>query len=121
MLSSADLDERRPTQEFLKEHPGCDIFRPRHFAASGECVLVKAGARAVFGPNLQKILPLRKLGMPPILRQLCDFREKGLIPGHRPSSSEQIPPPSPGMIDYLNNTFGAIFSRSKTQWVCAQI
>jgi twitching motility protein PilT len=58
---------------------------------------------AVFRTIPTQILPLEKLGMPPILRQLCD-REKGLILVTGPTGSGKSTTLA-AMIDYLNNTY----------------
>src|SRR5207342_1570329 len=50
-----------------------------------------------------EIIPMEKLGMPPIVRQLCD-REKGLILVTGPTGSGKSTTLA-SMVDYLNNTF----------------
>ena len=66
--------------------------------------LCKERAKArCFGPFRLKILTLEELGMPPILKQLCD-KEKGLILVTGPTGSGKSTTLA-AMIDYLNNTF----------------
>src|SRR4026208_1085833 len=50
-----------------------------------------------------EIIPMEKLGLPPIVRQLCD-REKGLILVTGPTGSGKSTTLA-AMVDYLNNTF----------------
>ena len=61
------------------------------------------GLGAVFRNIPTEIIPLEKLGMPPILRQLCD-KEKGLIFVTGPTGSGKSTTLA-AMVDYLNNTF----------------
>ncbi len=61
------------------------------------------GLAAVFRTIPTEIIPLEKLGMPAILRQLCD-REKGLILVTGPTGSGKSTTLA-AMVDYLNNTF----------------
>jgi twitching motility protein PilT len=61
------------------------------------------GLGAVFRNIPTTILPLEKLGMPPILRQLCD-KEKGLILVTGPTGSGKSTTLA-AMVDYLNSTF----------------
>src|SRR5215203_2445564 len=61
------------------------------------------GLGAVFRNIPTEILPLEKLGMPPILRQLCD-KEKGLILVTGPTGSGKSTTLA-AMVDHLNNTF----------------
>ena len=64
----------------FEEHRECDFsFDLGDIARFRVNVFVQGrGLGAVFRTIPTEILPLEKLGMPPILRQLCD-REKGLI------------------------------------------
>jgi twitching motility protein PilT len=63
----------------------------------------RKGEAAVFRTIPTKILTLDELGMPPILKQLCD-KEKGLILVTGPTGSGKSTTLA-GMIDYLNETF----------------
>ena len=65
--------------------------------------LQNRGMGAVFRTIPTKILPLEQLGMPPLLKQLCD-KEKGLILVTGPTGSGKSTTQA-GMLDYLNNTF----------------
>jgi twitching motility protein PilT len=61
------------------------------------------GLGAVFRNIPTEILPLEKLNMPPIVRQLCD-KEKGLILVTGPTGSGKSTTLA-AMVDHLNNTF----------------
>jgi twitching motility protein PilT len=61
------------------------------------------GLGAVFRNIPTQIIPLEKLGMPPIVRQLCD-KEKGLILVTGPTGSGKSTTLA-GMVDYLNAVF----------------
>ncbi len=61
------------------------------------------GLGAVFRTIPTSIVPLEQLGLPPIVRQVCD-KEKGLILITGPTGSGKSTTLA-GMIDHLNNTF----------------
>ncbi|MGH7255297.1 MAG: type IV pilus twitching motility protein PilT [Nitrospirales bacterium] len=63
----------------------------------------RRGMGGVFRTIPTKILALEQLGMPPILRQLCD-REKGLILVTGPTGSGKSTTLA-AMLDFLNDTF----------------
>src|ERR1700752_1008050 len=63
----------------------------------------RKGEAAVFRTIPTKVLTLEELGMPPILKQLCE-KEKGLILVTGPTGSGKSTTLA-AMIDYLNNTF----------------
>jgi twitching motility protein PilT len=63
----------------------------------------RKGEAAVFRTIPTKVLTLDELGMPPILKQLCD-KEKGLILVTGPTGSGKSTTLA-GMIDFLNESF----------------
>jgi twitching motility protein PilT len=65
--------------------------------------LHRRGLGAVFRTIPTLIQPLEALGMPPVLRQLCD-REKGLVLVTGPTGCGKSTTLA-GMLDYLNDTF----------------
>ncbi|WP_447974355.1 type IV pilus twitching motility protein PilT [Nitrospira sp. Kam-Ns4a] len=65
--------------------------------------LQRRGEAAVFRTIPTKILSLEQLGMPPVIRQLCD-KEKGLILVTGPTGSGKSTTLA-AMLDYLNDTF----------------
>ena len=89
----------------FEEHRECDFsFDLGDIARFRVNVFVQSrGLGAVFRTIPTQILPLEKLGMPPVIRQLCD-REKGLILVTGPTGSGKSTTLA-AMIDYLNNTF----------------
>ncbi|MGQ0812556.1 MAG: type IV pilus twitching motility protein PilT [Nitrospiraceae bacterium] len=89
----------------FEEHRECDFsFDLGDIARFRVNVFVQnRGIGSVFRTIPTEILPLEKLGMPPIIRQLCD-REKGLILVTGPTGSGKSTTLA-AMIDYLNNTF----------------
>jgi twitching motility protein PilT len=89
----------------FEEHRECDFsFDLGDIARFRVNVFVQGrGLGAVFRTIPTEILPLEKLGMPPILRQICD-REKGLVLVTGPTGSGKSTTLA-AMIDYLNNTY----------------
>ena len=89
----------------FEEHRECDFsFDLGDIARFRVNVFVQGrGLGAVFRTIPTEILPLEKLGMPPILRQICD-REKGLVLVNGPTGSGKSTTLA-AMIDYLNNTY----------------
>ena len=89
----------------FEEHRECDFsFDLGDIARFRVNVFVEGrGLGAVFRTIPTEILPLEKLGMPPILRQICD-REKGLVLVTGPTGSGKSTTLA-AMIDYLNNTY----------------
>jgi twitching motility protein PilT len=65
--------------------------------------LQRKGEGAVFRTIPTKVLSLEELGMPPILKQLCD-KDKGLILVTGPTGSGKSTTLA-AMIDYLNSSF----------------
>jgi twitching motility protein PilT len=95
-------DSQRKTYE---EHHECDFsFEMGELARFRVNVFMhRRGLGAVFRTIPTKILPLEQLGMPPILRQLCD-KEKGLVLVTGPTGSGKSTTLA-AMLDYLNDTF----------------
>ena len=92
-------------RKVFEENHECDFsFEMGDIARFRVNVFLQArGTGAVFRNIPTKIVPLEQLGMPPILRQLCD-KEKGLILVTGPTGSGKSTTQA-AMIDYLNNTF----------------
>ncbi len=92
-------------RKVFEENHECDFsFEMGDIARFRVNVFLQArGNGAVFRNIPTKIVPLEQLGMPPILRQLCD-KEKGLILVTGPTGSGKSTTQA-AMIDYLNNTF----------------
>jgi twitching motility protein PilT len=65
--------------------------------------LQRKGEGAVFRTIPTKVLTLEELGMPPILKQLCE-KDKGLILVTGPTGSGKSTTLA-GMVDYLNSSF----------------
>ncbi|HEU4345117.1 MAG TPA: type IV pilus twitching motility protein PilT [Candidatus Binatia bacterium] len=65
--------------------------------------LQRKGEGAVFRTIPTKIVPLEELGMPPVLKQLCE-KEKGLVLVTGPTGSGKSTTLA-AMIDYLNNGY----------------
>ncbi len=95
-------DSQRKTFEESLE---CDFsFEIRGLARFRVNVFMqRKGEAAVFRTIPTKILTLEQLGMPAILKQLCD-KEKGLILVTGPTGSGKSTTLA-AMVDYLNNTF----------------
>src|SRR6476661_10099418 len=92
-------------RRIFEEHHECDFsFEMGDIARFRVNVFMqRRGEGAVFRTIPTKILTLEELGMPPILKQLCD-KEKGLILVTGPTGSGKSTTLA-AMIDYLNNTF----------------
>jgi twitching motility protein PilT len=95
-------DSQRKTYEEFHE---CDFsFEMGDLARFRVNVFMhRRGLGAVFRTIPTKILPLEQLGMPPVLRQLCD-KEKGLVLVTGPTGSGKSTTLA-AMLDYLNDTF----------------
>jgi twitching motility protein PilT len=95
-------DAQRRTFE---EHHECDFsFEMGDVARFRVNVFMhRRGEGAVFRTIPTKILALEQLGMPPVIRQLCD-REKGLILVTGPTGSGKSTTLA-AMVNYLNETF----------------
>ena len=65
--------------------------------------LQRKGEGAVFRTIPTKVMSLEELGMPPILKQLCE-KDKGLVLVTGPTGSGKSTTLA-GMIDYINNSF----------------
>jgi twitching motility protein PilT len=89
----------------FEEHRECDFsFELGDIARFRVNVFMQQrGLGAVFRNIPTTILPLDRLGMPPIIRQLCD-KEKGLILVTGPTGSGKSTTLA-AMVDYLNSTF----------------
>ena len=89
----------------FQEHHECDFsFELGEIARFRVNVFVqRRGEGAVFRTIPTKILPLEQLGMPPILRHLCE-KEKGLVLVTGPTGSGKSTTLA-AMLDYLNDTF----------------
>ncbi len=89
----------------FQEHHECDFsFEMGDIARFRVNVFVhRRGEGAVFRTIPTKILALEQLGMPPILRQLCE-KEKGLVLVTGPTGSGKSTTLA-AMLDFLNETF----------------
>jgi twitching motility protein PilT len=92
-------------RKLFEEHHECDFsFEMGDMARFRVNVFMQLrGEGAVFRTIPTKILPLEQLGMPPVIRQLCD-KEKGLILVTGPTGSGKSTTLA-AMINYLNETF----------------
>ncbi len=92
-------------RKVFQENKECDFsFEMGEVARFRVNVFVqRRGEGAVFRTIPTKILALEQLGMPPILRTLCE-REKGLILVTGPTGSGKSTTLA-AMLDYLNDTF----------------
>lgn len=92
-------------RKHFEEHRECDFsFELGDIARFRVNVFVQQrGLGAVFRHIPTTIVPLDKLGMPPVIRQLCE-REKGLILVTGPTGSGKSTTLA-AMVDYLNTTF----------------
>jgi twitching motility protein PilT len=89
----------------FEEHHECDFsFEMGDIARFRVNVFMqRRGEGAVFRTIPTKIIPLEQLGMPPVVRQLCD-KEKGLVLVTGPTGSGKSTTLA-AMINYLNETF----------------
>ncbi|MEW6543009.1 MAG: type IV pilus twitching motility protein PilT [Nitrospirota bacterium] len=92
-------------RKIFQEHHECDFsFEMGEIARFRVNVFMqRRGEAAVFRTIPTKILALEQLGMPPILRQLCE-KEKGLILVTGPTGSGKSTTLA-AMLDFLNDTF----------------
>jgi len=92
-------------RKVFQEHHECDFsFEMGDIARFRVNVFVqRRGEGAVFRTIPTKIIPLEQLGMPPILRQLCD-KEKGLVLVTGPTGSGKSTTLA-AMLNYLNESF----------------
>ncbi|MEK6617154.1 MAG: PilT/PilU family type 4a pilus ATPase, partial [Nitrospirota bacterium] len=92
-------------RKVFQEHHECDFsFEMGDIARFRVNVFVqRRGEGAVFRTIPTKIVPLEQLGMPPILRQLCD-KEKGLVLVTGPTGSGKSTTLA-AMLNYLNESF----------------
>jgi len=92
-------------RKVFQEHHECDFsFEMGEIARFRVNVFMqRRGEGAVFRTIPTKILALEQLGMPPILRQLCE-KEKGLVLVTGPTGSGKSTTLA-AMLDFLNDTF----------------
>ncbi|MBM4125334.1 MAG: type IV pilus twitching motility protein PilT [Nitrospira sp.] len=92
-------------RKVFQEHHECDFsFEMGDLARFRVNVFMhRRGEGAVFRTIPTKILPLEQLGMPPIIRQLCE-KEKGLVLVTGPTGSGKSTTLA-AMLDFLNDTF----------------
>jgi twitching motility protein PilT len=93
--------QRRHFEEHLECDFSFDMGEVARFRVN--VFMQRKGEAAVFRTIPSIIVPLEQLGMPPILRQLCD-KEKGLVLVTGPTGSGKSTTLA-AMLDFLNNTY----------------
>jgi twitching motility protein PilT len=92
-------------RKVFEEHLECDFSFEfgKHARFRTNVFQQNRGMGAAFRTIPSKILPLEQLGMPPILKQLCDL-EKGLVLVTGPTGCGKSTTLA-AMLDYLNHTY----------------